>query len=1109
MSDLIRRLARLSPERRAAFLRGLGADTTEPGPRLERGPREAVGDWPLSLQQEQLWILDQAFPGQPMYNVASRVSLRGTLDRSALERALGRLTRRHEVLRTHIVDKDGTPVQRVVREARVSLDTEDLSALAGHEQERTLDDLCARRTNEPFDLGRAPLARACLIRLATDHHELLWITHHAVCDGWSVSLWLGELRAAYLAETGGPALPEPSAPRYVDYARWQRAWLESPRADDARRRARAALEGAEPLSLPTDRAPGSQQTFEGAVEVVPMHRIPLADVDAFARAQGVPTLAVFTAALQAVLYRWTGQEDLVIGSAVANRNQSLTRSTIGCFTNVLPLRGSLRGDSVFSEVVAAAASTVLDALEWQDLPLAEVVEAVRPPRPAGRLPLVQATLTLQSATGLATVDAPSEDDGPGPLRFDLRPQPNGGARFELAVEVGTNSDGTYLLAEYNTGLFDADTIRTLLGGMGTLLAEGMADPARAIGDLPLMSASEQRQVTREWNRTATPRRPTTLDAAFAEQAARTPDTVALETHGRELTYRELDAWSDRLARTLRTHGIGPEDRVGVCVNRSNARIAAVLGVLKAGAAYVPVEPEHPTERNHSLFTDAGVRAVVADREHHDRFAGIGPVVGPEDGPRGQAQPAPRLARPDNAAYVLFTSGSTGAPKGVTVSHANVSQFITTVQEMFSLTEADVLPQFAALTFDVSVFEIFGALLSGGRLVMCGEEDRRDPHRLSDLLARSGATVVDLPPAVMALLEPETLPRLRVAFVGGEAFPGGLASRWTAAGCAFYNGYGTTENTVTTIAKRVVGAWRASPPIGRAMANHRAYVLDSRMRPVPVGMPGELYVAGSGTARGYLDRPGLTAERFLPDPFAPGSGERVYRTGDLARRRSDGDLEYLGRIDRQVQISGQRVELGEVESALAGFPGVRQAVVEPDDSSSTTRLTAYLSGEAPKNVQETRTRLAELLPGYMVPHAFVWLDRVPLTPSGKVDRSALPSPEAPRHGRAPATPTEHRLVDEVVGPLLDQTILDTEVDLFELGVTSMQTMRILVRVRSAFGVRISPSEVYLRPTVARIAALIDGERDRSVQRPTFADLVTELSALPPEEALRRLDESGEY
>ncbi|RKS08429.1 amino acid adenylation domain-containing protein [Nocardiopsis sp. Huas11] len=1109
MSDLIRRLARLSPERRAAFLRGLGADTTESGPRLERGPRAAVGDWPLSLQQEQLWILDQTFPGQSMYNVATRVALRGALDRSALERALHRLERRHEVLRTHIVDKDGIPVQRVVEEARVLLDTEDLSALAGHEQERSLDALCARRANEPFDLGRAPLARACLIRLAADHHELLWITHHVVCDGWSVTLWLGELRAAYLAETGGPALPEPSAPRYVDYAQWQRTWLEGPQADGARRRARAALEGAEPLSLPTDRAPGSQRTFEGAVEVVPMDRAPLSDVDAFARAQGVPTLAVFTAAFQAVLHRWTGQEDLVIGSAVANRNQSPTRSTIGCFTNVLPLRGSLRGDQAFADVVAAAASAVLDALEWQDLPLAEVVEAVRPPRPADRLPLVQATLTLQSAAGLAAVDDPSEDDGRGALCFELRPQPNGGARFELAVEIGTNPDGTYLLAEYNTGLFDTDTIRTLLGAVETLLADGMAEPERTIGDLPLMSATEQRRVTREWNRTAVPRRPATLDAAFAEQAARTPDAVALESHGRELTYRELDAWSDRLARSIRAHGVGPEDLVGVCVNRSNARIAAVLGVLKAGAAYVPVEPEHPTERNHSLLANAGVCAVVADAEHHGRFDGVGPVIGPEDEPGDRAFPAPRPARPDNAAYVLFTSGSTGAPKGVAVSHANVSQFIATVREMFSLDEADVIPQFAALTFDVSVFEIFGTLLSGGRLVMCGEQDRRDPHRLTDLLARSGATVVDLPPAVMALLEPEELPRLRVAFVGGEAFPGGLASRWAATGCAFYNGYGTTENTVTTIAKRVVGAWHASPPIGRAMANHRAYVLDSRMRPVPVGMPGELYVGGSGTARGYLGRPGLTAERFLPDPFAPGPGERVYRTGDLARWRSDGDLEYLGRLDRQVQISGQRVELGEIESVLAGLPGVRQAVVEPDDSSHTTRLTAYLSGDTADDGQEARRRLAELLPGYMVPHAFMWLDRVPLTPSGKVDRSALPSPEAPQQGRSPATPTERRLVEEVVGPLLGQAVLDTEADLFELGVTSMQTMRILVRVRSVFGVRISPGEVYLRPTVARIAALIDEERDRSAQSPTFADLVTELSALPPEEALRRLDEPGEH
>ncbi len=1108
MTDLASRLNALPADRRQAFLQALGASAPAPEPQLRRLSDPPDGRLPLSLQQEQLWVFETAYPGRTAYLVPLRLTLRGPLDVAVLHRALHRILARHPGLRTQIVDGPDGPAQRIHPEVALDLPVDDLSALAEPDRTRERDRIAAAGSARPLDLSRAPLLRARLLRAGPQDHELLLVLHHLIFDGWSNAVLVRDLRAAYRAELHGEPADSGPTLRYHDYARWQHEWIGSEAGRRAADHWRRTLAGSRPLLLPVDCPYPAGLTFDGATE----HRYFAAGlmdrVGAFARSVGTTAFVPLLAAVQTVLFRTTGQRDPVIGSALSNRQRPGLRDVIGCLVNVVPLKADLTAEQTFRQLVATDRGVVMDALEHQEMPLERIIDAVAAARLPNRLPLVQATFTMQTVQ-----DAPAEVDDGG-LRIDSRSTPNTGARFEIAFEVGRDQQGRdYLNAEFNTALFDRETIRSLLSHVEVLLHSALDEPDRPLTELAMLPDEELRRVTQDWNPAPVPRPDRTIGASFDELAEAHGDRVAvLAADGTELTYAELRSRSDTVAAGLRSAGVRVEDPVGVLLDRSPESVVALLGVLKSGGCYVPVDAGFPAGRIAAQLASAGVRAVIAADTLRDRVPDGEWVVRSASAgtPAASAGAAEDPPAPDNLAYVLYTSGSSGGPKGVAVQHRSVVNFAATVRTMFRLGDGDRVLQFAPLTFDVSVFEIFGALLSGATLVLCTEDERHDPVRLADRIAGSAVTVIDLPPAVMTLLDPSRFTRLRIAFVGGEAFSGDLTTRWAATGCEFYNGYGPTETTVTVIAKRCVGSYDRSPPIGRAMDNHRAYVLDSAMRPVPIGVAGDLYVAGIGMARGYHARPGLTAAAFLPDPISEDPGGRLYRTGDVARWLRSGELEFLGRSDRQVQLHGLRIEVDEVAEVLTRHPAVNQAVVELQSEGANRYLAGFLCGRSETAIADVRRFAAAALPAHMIPTRLGWIPRIPLTASGKVDRDALPvlppessAPGAAPSARPPRPGTEERIAREVVAPILGADRIGAQDNLFAQGATSLQLMRVLARVRSVFGVQIPSADLYADPTIAAIAAMVD-DAARTPAPPTFADLLASVGDLSEAEAEQRLE-----
>ncbi|HSF41300.1 MAG TPA: non-ribosomal peptide synthase/polyketide synthase [Thermoanaerobaculia bacterium] len=1006
---------------------GLERGSASEAPPLER---RSADEAPLSFAQERLWFLDRLTPGLPVYNMPALLRLRGPLDEAALERALAEIARRHEVLRTVFAVSGSEPVQRILPTGFP------LSVLDLPETEaRRFAEAEARR---PFDLTRGPLARAALLRMGGEDHLLLLVFHHIVFDGWSTGVLLGELAALL----GSSPLPEPRL-QYADYAAWQKSWLAGPVLERQLAWWRDRLAGAPlALDLPADRPRPAVQSFRGAVLPADLPEDLSGDLRALARREGATPFMVLLAGLSAFLHRVTGQDDLVVGAALANRGRAETEGLLGFFVNALPLRAGLADDPPFRALLARTRTEALGAYDHQDVPFERLVEEVAPRRDLSRTPLFQVMLALQSAPRPQVPEVEIEEIHTGTSKFDLS---------LLFEEVSGRFRGT---AEYATDLFDAGTIRRLLDGFQRLLRGAVEAPGLTISELPILSDSERRQVVLEWNRTATAYpREATIHGLFEEQAALRPDAVAVVFGEQSLTYGELDLRAGRLARRLRSRGVGPEVPVGLSSERSLELIVAILGILKAGGAYVPLDPGDPR----GLAEDLPV------------------ILSPEDLAVDEGEGMPGVpASPDNLAYVMYTSGSTGRPKGVAVTHRNVVRLVReTGYARFGPDE--VFLQLAPVSFDASTLEIWGPLLSGGRLAVPppGAPSFAD---LSDWIARHGVTTLWLTAGLfhgMVEARLDGLAPVRQLLAGGDVLSpahvrqalGGLP------GTVLINGYGPTEGTTFTCCHRMEDASEvgATVPIGKPVANTRAYVLDRGLRPVPVGVAGGLYAAGDGLARGYSGRPDLTAERFLPNPLGS-PGERMYRTGDLARWRPDGTLEFLGRADRQVKIRGFRVEPGEVEAALRAHPAVRDAVVvaSPEPSGTGRRLVAYAVTDA--DPAALQAFLRERLPEPLVPSAFVRLPELPLTPNGKVDRRALPEPEAPlREGSvAPRTPAEE-VVAGIWADLLGLEKVGAEDDFFELGGHSLLATRLVARLHEAFGVELPLAALFEEPTVAGVAA----------------------------------------
>ena len=1091
----------------------LGVGRVEGG-RVERRAETDVA--PLSYAQRRLWFLDQLEPQQSAYNLTSATRLTGALNVAALERSFNEVARRHEILRTAFPSVEGQPVAVVHPHGLTPLEVQDLSALPDGARSAELKRLSEAEAREPFDLARGPLWRASLLRLGAEEHVLLFTMHHIISDGWSMGVLVREVAEGYEAFGDGSAPTFPKLPvQYADYALWQQRRA----AEDEEQLAywEERLAGLpESLELQTDRPRRAARSRRGGSVEFTLPAELTSALKAVSRREGATLFMTLLAGFEALLYRHTGQETFAVGTPVAGRAREEVRNLIGFFVNTLALRAEVSGRDRFAELLSRVRGEALGAYAHQEAPFERVVERLQPARSLGRSPVFQVMLALDNT--------PHEEINLGALRVERLPSDGGAAKYDLSLSLREEGGALSATLGYDADLFDEATVRAIAGRYKLLLEGVAADPARRVSELPLLTEEERHRQLVEWNET---RREYPAELCvhelFERQARLTPAAVAVVGGDGQLTYAELNERAERLAFHLRGFGVGAESRVGVLLERSAGMVVALLGVLKAGGAYVPLDPEYPGARLRFMAEDAGLSVLLTRSGMADVLGGRGPAVVRLDelevegrgeevrGPFGEGKSG-AAASPDNLAYVIYTSGSTGRPKGVSVSHRSLLNLVHWHREAFAVTARDRATQLAGVSFDASVWEVWPYLTAGASLHLPDEETRLTPERLRDWLVAEAVTLTFLPTPlaeqVLALGWPRVA-ALRALLTGGDRLqrrpPRGLPF-------AVVNNYGPTECTVVATSGTVPAgeAGGAAPSIGRPLSNARVYVLDAHLNPVPLGAAGELYVGGAGLARGYLNRPGATAERFVPDPFSLEAGARLYRTGDLVRYLPDGNVEFLGRADSQVKVRGFRVELGEIETVLAGHPGVAGcAVVARDDERGRRALVAYVVGRAgaspPK--EELRAHLKARVPEYMIPSAFVALEALPLTPNGKVDRRALANlaarVEAAEAYVAPRTPTEELLAG-VWSEVLGVERVGVTDDFFELGGHSLLATRVTWKVREAFGVELPLRALFEHTTVAALAALVEGERGngQSTAAPSIVPVARErfrATLSPPQSA----------
>ncbi|AKT37644.1 non-ribosomal peptide synthetase [Chondromyces crocatus] len=1101
---------------------------------LVRPPRD--GELPLSFAQQRLWFLDQLEQGSPVYNLPAAVRLKGSLDAVALERSLVALGQRHETLRTSFASRQGKPFQVIASEPALRVERIDLGHLTGADQEVEVARLTRKDALRPFHLGSGPFLRVTLLALSADEHVLLLNMHHIVSDGWSIGVLVRELSALYAAFSADrvPELPELPI-QYADFAQWQRDWLEGEVLDGQLAYWKQQLGGGIPaLELPTDRPRPPTQTFRGAVLPVALPPALADALRALCRREGVTLYMALLAGFQALLHRVTGQDDIAIGSPIAGRTRAETEGLIGLFINTLVLRTRLSPELSFRELLRRVREVTLGAYDHQDVPFEKLVDALQPERDLSRSPLFQVMLILQNAPQ-PVLDLP----GLTAERMELS---GATSKFDLTLSLEDSDEGLRGWIEYNTDLFDAATMTRLMGHLQTLLEGAVTAPAQHLAELPILPPEERQLVVHAWNDTAVAfPEDLCVHERIAEQAARTPDAPAVIFEDRMLSYAELDRRSNQLAHHLRALGVGPERLVGVCMERSLELVVALLGVLKAGGAYVPLDPTYPAERLDFMLGDIQAKVILTQERLLAERALPGTHVLCLDAAATAAALAtaptsapPRVASDDQLAYVIYTSGSTGRPKGAMNTHRGLRNRLLWMQQAYGLTEADAVCQKTPYSFDVSVWEFFWPLMTGARLVVARPGGHRDTAYLAELFSSQRVTTAHFVPSMLAaFVEEPSLARcthLKRVICSGEALPFELVERFLAQSPAeLHNLYGPTEASIDVTfhacqradARRIV-------PIGRPIANTRIVLLDARLDPVPVGVPGELFIGGVGVGRGYVHRASLTAERFLPDPLATTPGERLYRTGDRARWLPTGELEYLGRTDHQVKLRGFRIELSEIEAVLAQHPGVREAVVlAREDRPRDVRLVAYVVASATEvtageggaetgrstapSTTALREHLRTKLPEYMIPTAFVRLDAMPLTPSGKADRRALPAPDAAQAEERPAfvaprTATEQALAD-IWTEVLQVERVGIHDSFFALGGHSLLATQVVARARDTFAVEVPLRAIFESPVLADMASLIVSCKAEQVDCGDLSEMLESLDDLSEEEVMALLAEGG--
>jgi surfactin family lipopeptide synthetase A len=1097
-------------------------------PAIASGKGSAAPDdvfvFPASFAQERLWFLDQLDPGSSVYLLPRSYYFAAPVDARALERSLDEILRRHEVLRTHFVRLEGEVAQVAAPALSLELPRIDLRGMAESTRAEELQRLAQQEARLPFDLAVAPLLRAKLVTLADDAHVLLLTMHHIVSDAWSCDILFHELTVLYRAYATGNASPLPELPvQYADFAQWQREWLTGDVLEAHMAYWRRQLAGASPvLELPVDRPRPPVQGFHGATIGFELPDRLSERLRALARQENATLFMTLLAVFMALLHRYTGQDDIVVGSPIANRGRAQIEELIGFFVNTLVLRANCTGNPSFRQLLRQIREVTLEAYAHQDLPFEKLVQELRPVRLASHNPLFQVMFVHQIIAAAALPPSGNE----AAETTNISPPIAGTAKFDLTLfvsEVGPRLSGA---VEYNTDLFGTARMVRLIGHFRTLLQAVVIDPDQPVSALPLLTAAEADQL-RAWHATANDYGPVTcIPALFENQVEHAPDATAVIFEGLSLTYRELNRRANGLAHHLRRLGVGPETRIGICLRRSADMAVALLGVLKAGGAYLPLDPAYPRDRLSFMIEDADAAVVVTNEAAREALPSVvaaivsldrdAELIGTErdDNPAGTADP-------DNLAYVIYTSGSTGLPKGVAMAHRALFNLLKWQIGRSNLPDGARTLQYTSLNFDVSFQEIFSTLCGGGALVVIGDDIRLDPKPLSQCVVDMAIARLFIPPVVLAQLA-ETFAgwrgaptTLRQIIVAGEQLH---ITPSVAAFCAqlpvgsLHNHYGPTEtHLVTHFALRgVPNEWPALPPIGAPIANARTHILDRRLQPVPVGVLGELYIGGDGLARGYLNRPERTAESFIPDPFSTVPGARLYKSGDLVRYSPLGEIEFFGRSDNQVKVRGFRIELGEVEAALQRHPAIREcAIAARTDRPGDTRLIAYVVAQPGllTTTAELRRFLGAALPEYMVPSSFVFLDVFPQLPNGKLDRTSLPAPDAARPVLeasfvAPGTPTEAALAD-LWSEVLRLERVGVNDNFFELGGHSLLATQLVSRIRDRLQVELPLRRLFEAPTIAELAPIVaDCVAQREEQG---ADIVLAAGSEPPEEILARLEQ----
>jgi surfactin family lipopeptide synthetase A len=1073
--------------------------------------RNGSGPCALSFAQQRLWFLDQLAPGGSAYNAPIAFRLEGPLDVAALEQSLNEIARRHETLRTTFTLSEEQPVQVIAPETIVALPVADLQNYPESEREARAARLVGEEARRPFDLARGPLLRCLLWRLATEDHILLLTMHHIVSDGWSMGVLYRELSALYETFRQGKAPSLPELPiQYADFAVWQREWLRGEVLERQLSYWKRQLGGVQLLELPTDRPRSAVQSLRGTTQSFMLPKDLSEALNALSRKEGVTLFMTLLAAFQILLHRYTGQEDIAVGSPIANRTRSEIEGLIGFFVNTLVLRTDLSGSPSFRELLSRVRRAALDAYSHQDLPFEKLVEELNPERDPSRSPLFQVMFALQNAPMNLPILA-GLNVSPVELGAET-------AKFDLTLSLKEAAGSLTATLEYNTDLFEHATISRMLGHFQTLLEGLVTNPDQRLSELPILTETERHQLLIEWNDTKRDYpKDKCIHELFEEQAERTPDAVAVivpsaaSGHGEDeqLTYRELNRRANQLAHYLQRLGVGPEILVGLCVERSPEMVVGMLGILKAGGAYVPFDATYPKERLAFMLEDAQVSVLLTQQRARDRLpesqrrivcldTSWGKIA-QENGSNPKTE-----VRERNLAYVIYTSGTTGIPNGVMVEHRSLVNYLRWFNEAPLSEKLGILPVTARPTFDASLKQLFAPLLKGGPVWLLPEEVVNQPAALlKTLTARLMAGLNCVPSLWKAMLDaidsdqefapPESPSFL---FLGGESFDKPLIDRTLATfrGMEIWNLYGPTEATANATAGRIFPDGAIT--LGRPIANMQVYILDAYLQPVPTGVAGELHIGGAGLARGYLNSPELTAEKFIPHPFSTEPDARLYKTGDLARYLPDGNIEFLGRMDNQIKIRGFRVEPGEIEAALVKHPSVREAAVvaraeienPKSDIQNPKRLVAYVVfRESQVPAAELRDFLKSRLPDYMVPSAFVALAALPLTPNGKIDRRALPAPDPSRPELKNTFVAPRNALETTLAAIWTQVLglerVGVHDNFFDLGGHSLLATQVISRVREARRVEVNLRTFFEKPTVAGIAEVIERAKDSDAESAT--------------------------